>query len=224
MCGRFALATEKHVLEMLYQLEIREDLQQRFNIAPGGEILGVRASAGSPGREASLFRWGLIPFWADDPAIGYRMINARSETAAEKPSFRSAYRKRRLLIPASGFYEWKKSGQAKQPYYISSKDGAPFSFAGLWERWEKGEEPLESCTILTTVPNALLKDLHDRMPVIIRPEDYRDWLDPAVPAESVAGFLKPYPSEELTAHPVSTRVNKPVNDGPDLIKPAGKMQ
>ncbi len=222
MCGRFALATEKHVLEMLYQLEIREDLQPHFNVAPGRNILGIRASADDLGREASLFRWGLIPFWADDPAIGSRMINARSETAAEKPSFRSAYRKRRLLIPASGFYEWKKSGQAKQPYYVSLKGGGPFSFAGLWERWEKGEESLESCTILTTGPNALLKDLHERMPVIIRPEDYRDWLDPATPPDSVAGFLKPYPSEELNVYPVSTMVNKPVNNSPDLIKPIGK--
>jgi putative SOS response-associated peptidase YedK len=167
MCGRFALATEKHILEILYQLEIREDLQLRYNIAPSQNILACRLSPQHGRRELAALKWGLVPFWAEDETIGSRMINARSETVAEKPSFRDAFKKRRLLIPVSGFYEWKKEDGAKQPFYISRKDGQPFSLAGLWERWDKGTNPLESCTILTTEPNLLLAPLHNRMPVVV---------------------------------------------------------
>jgi putative SOS response-associated peptidase YedK len=220
MCGRFALATEKHILEMLYQLEIRSDfdLMPRYNIAPSQKIPACRLSLQHGKRELVNLKWGLVPFWAEDDKIGSRMINARSETAAEKPSFREAFKKRRLLIPVSGFYEWKKEAEAKQPYYICRKDGKPFSLAGLWELWNKGGTPLESCTILTTEPNELLAPLHNRMPVIISPETYGHWLDPDTDSTTIQEMLAPYPSEELTAYPVSTLLNNPANDSPDLIK------
>lgn len=220
MCGRFALVTEKKILDMLYDLELRTgfELRPRYNIAPSQQVLTVRLSPEDGNREYSEMKWGLVPSWADDPAIGSRMINARAETAAEKPSFRSAYKKRRLLIPASGFFEWKKEAEGKQPYYIYSTDHQLFSFAGLWERWEKGASPLESFTILTTGPNSLLADLHNRMPVIIGKEDYSFWLDPATEPADLQKLLQPYPSDQLSFHPVSPLVNKPVNDGPELLE------
>lgn len=218
MCGRFALATEKNILEMLYDLELRGDLTPRYNIAPSQDILAVRANPEGK-KEPAYFRWGLVPFWAKDEKIGYRMINARAETAAEKPSFREAIRKRRLLIPASGFFEWKKEEKGKQPYYICRKDKNPFSLGGLWERWEKGSSPLESCTILTTEPNSLLAPLHNRMPLIITPEAYGSWLDPETPSAAVNKLLQPADPELFTAYPVSRAVNSPVNDMPDIIEP-----
>ncbi len=222
MCGRFALATEKHVLEMLYQLEIQSDLQPRYNIAPTQKIQAVRRSPQHGKRELTALKWGLVPFWAEDVLIGSRMINARSETAAEKPAFREAFKKRRLLIPASGFFEWKKEGSGKQPYYIRRKDGRPFSMAGLWESWEKGPAALETCVILTTEPNAVVKPLHNRMPVIIQPEAYGQWLDPDSDWKDLAALLLPAAPEELTAYPVSRLVNNPVNDNGELLKPISK--
>lgn len=221
MCGRFALATEKHLLEMLYQLELRSDfsLAPSYNIAPGRQIAACRLSPQEAKRELATLKWGLIPFWAEDPAIGNRMINARSETVADKPSFRDAFKKRRALIPISGFYEWKKEEGGKQPYYICRKDGRPFSLAGLWERWEKGGEPLESCTIITTGANALIAPLHERMPVIISPEHYSHWLDPQSEPATLQELLQPSPPEELVYYPVSRLVNNPANDSPDLITP-----
>jgi len=218
MCGRFALATEKHILEILYQLEIREDLQPRYNIAPSQNILACRLSPQHGRRELAALKWGLVPFWAEDETIGSRMINARSETVAEKPSFRDAFKKRRLLIPVSGFYEWKKEDGAKQPFYISRKDGQPFSLAGLWERWEKGKNPLESCTILTTEPNSLLAPLHNRMPVVVPPESYELWLDPEANSKTLHELLAPYPPDELIFYPVSRLVNSPYNESPELIE------
>jgi len=219
MCGRFALATEKKVLEMLYDLELRGELTPRYNIAPSQEILGLRLSSETGKKEPAYFKWGLVPFWADDPAIGNRLINARAETAPQKPSFRTAFKKRRLLIPATGFFEWKKQEGAKQPFYICRNDGQPFSLAGLWERWEKGEDILETCTILTTEPNDLVAELHNRMPVIIPRDDYGRWLDPAAEQADLVELLGPYPPEELTAYPVSTRVNSPGQDRPELLEP-----
>lgn len=219
MCGRFALVTEKKILEMLYQLEIREDLRPRYNIAPSQDILALRRSPEDGNRELVSLKWGLVPFWAKDASIGNRMINARSETAAEKPSFRNAFKKRRLLIPASGFFEWKKEGGARQPYYVYAKNNRPFSLAGLWERWDKGEQPIESCTILTTEPNNLLVSLHDRMPVIIMPGDFEKWLDPLTASSELHQLLKPYPPGEMVLHPVSRQVNKSAHDSPELIEP-----
>jgi putative SOS response-associated peptidase YedK len=160
-----------------------------------------------------------VPFWAEDQSIGSRMINARSETAASKPSFRDAFKKRRILIPASGFYEWKQEEEGvKQPYYIQRLDGQPFSLAGLWERWEKGAAPLESCTILTTEPNSLIAPLHSRMPVIIAPGHYDLWLDPSAETAALTALLAPYAAAELNANPVSRLVNSPANDSPELIE------
>ena len=221
MCGRFALATEKKILEMLYQLIIRDDfeLRPRYNISPSQQIAACRLSPQNAKKELAALKWGLVPFWAEDQSIGSRMINARSETAASKPSFRDAFKKRRILIPASGFYEWKQEEGAKQPYYIQRQDGQPFSLAGLWERWEKGAAPLESCTILTTEPNTLVAPLHQRMPVIVAPGHYDLWLDPSTDPAALASLLTPYAAAELTANPVSRLVNSPANDSPELIEP-----
>ena len=161
-----------------------------------------------------FLHWGLVPSWADDPKIGNRMINARAETAADKPSFRTAMRRRRCLIVADGFYEWQTIGKRRQPMYIHMRDGRPFAFAGLWESWEGADHSaLESCTILTTSANDLVRPIHDRMPVIIAPADYARWLDPAVQqAEPILPLLRPYPAEEMEAYAVSTRVNSPARD------------
>ena len=219
MCGRFALVAEKRILDMLFGLEMRFDLQPRFNIAPSQDILALRRLSGDNEKEFVHLRWGLVPFWAEDSSIDSRMINARAETAPEKPSFRDAYKKRRVLIPASGFYEWKKEQDGKQPYYICRDDGGPFAFAGLWERWDKGDEPLETCTILTTEPNSLLASIHNRMPVIISPFNFDRWIDPNSDPKNLKDLLQPYPPGELTVYPVSREVNKPSNNNPELIKP-----
>jgi putative SOS response-associated peptidase YedK len=167
-----------------------------------------------------VVRWGLIPSWADDASIGNRLINARAETAAEKPSFRSAFKHRRCLIPTSGFYEWQKVGTKKQPHYIRRPDEVPFAFAGLWERWEKGGEPIESCTILTTEANGMMRPIHDRMPVILGPEAWGQWLDPeGKESLPLKPLLRPYPDDWLTAYPVSTRVNNPKYDAPACVAP-----
>ncbi len=218
MCGRFALATDKKILEMLYDLEVRAELPPRYNIAPSQDVLGVRLSPQNQKKETAFFKWGLVPFWADDESIGNRMINARGETASQKPSFRNAFKKRRLLIPATGFFEWKKENGRKQPFYICRKDGRPFSLAGLWERWEKGEAPLETCTILTTEPNELVAAMHNRMPVIIPEKAIEYWLH-SPPGSSLNSLLKPYPAEELTAYKVSRMVNNPAADSEELIEP-----
>lgn len=221
MCGRFALATEKKILEMLYQLIIRDDfeLRPRYNISPSQQIAVCRLSPQNGKKELAALKWGLVPFWVEDQSIGSRMINARSETAASKPSFRDAFKKRRILIPVSGFYEWKQEVEdVKQPYYIQRQDGQPFSLAGLWERWEKGTVPLESCTILTTEPNTLIAPLHKRMPVIIAPGNYDLWLDPSTDHAALTALLAPYAAAELAANPVSRLVNSPANDSPELIE------
>ena len=246
MCGRYTLIAPPKMLEELFQITILGDIPPRYNIAPGQPVAAVRpvtggtggagstggaGGTGNRGRELTLLRWGLVPSWSKDPAIGNRMINARAETAAEKPSFRAAMKRRRCLIPASGFYEWAKSGSAKtgpakQPYFIRMKDHRPFALAGLWERWlsEDGSE-LETCAILTTSPNALVENIHQRMPVIIAPEDYGRWLDPANEnAAALHSLLRPFPAEEMEARPVSRRVNDPRNDDPACIEPAGASE
>ena len=176
--------------------------------------------AGGGERRLELLRWGLIPAWADDPAIGSRMINARSETAAEKPSFRRAFKERRCLIAADGFYEWQKTNGGKQPYHLRMRDGRPFAFAGLWESWkEDGEGEIRSCTILTTDANDLVGEVHHRMPVILPPEIYDLWLDPTVrEAEQLLSLLIPYPPEDMEAYPVSRRVNNPSNNEPSCVE------
>ena len=201
------------------------NLRPRYNVAPSQDVAAVRAN--DEGRTLAMLRWGLIPAWAKDSAIGHRLINARSETAPEKPSFRSAFRHRRCLIPADGFYEWKREGKTRQPWLFGLSDGKPFAFAGLWESWtvpqgaaltgslaERGPgDAVETCTILTTAANETVAPVHGRMPVILPPEIYDPWLaGKDVP-------LAPYPADAMTAHPVSTLVNRPANDDPRCVEP-----
>jgi putative SOS response-associated peptidase YedK len=195
------------------------ELFPRYNIAPTQLVAAVREMPTGQGREMVFLRWGLIPSWADDLSIGNRMINARSETAAVKPSFRKAFRSRRCLVVADGFYEWQKTGGGKQAYLIGLRDNQPFGLAGLWERWEKGGEPVESCTILTTEANELMRPIHDRMPVIIPKEQYGQWLDPrSQDVEELDKFLVPFPAEGLRAYRVSSVVNNARNDVPQCVQ------
>ncbi len=220
MCGRFTLYASNDEIARLLDLAQAPAIPPRYNVAPTQQVFAARVDPAGQ-REPVFLKWGLIASWADDPAIGNRMINARSETVADKPSFCSAFRKRRCLIPVSGFYEWQAVAgkKQKQPFFIRMEHGQPFAFAGLWEAWNKGEEPIESCTILTTAANDVMKPLHDRMPVILDAKDYGTWLDPAVQdRERLEPLLVPY-HEGLTAFPVSTWVSSPRNQGPKCIEP-----
>ena len=196
----------------------------RFNVAPTQPVAVVRCPSGESDRELAWLRWGLIPSWAKDPSVGNRMINARAETAAEKPSYRVAFRRRRCLVVADGFYEWQRTGGRKQPYFIRMRDDRPFGFAGLWESWEGPEEgPVESCTLLTTGPNALVAPIHNRMPVILSDRDYDRWLAPAIQEpETVTSLLCPFPAEPMEAFAVSTHVNSPSRDDARCIEPVGQ--
>lgn len=226
MCGRFTLITPAEALAEQFQLFEIPSLAPRYNIAPTQPVAAVRRVPGDGQRELVLLRWGLVPFWAKDPGIGARMINARSETVAEKPAFRAAFRRRRCLVPADGFYEWRRLERGKQPFYVRLRDERPFAFAGLWERWEGPDETaIDSCTLLTTEPNDLIRPVHSRMPVILSPKDYDLWLDPGVQkAELLQPLLRPYPSEGMLAYPISTWVNKPKNDSPRCIEPLTQSQ
>ena len=199
-------------------------LMPRFNIAPTQPVPVVRMTPqqAEPQRQFVFLYWGLVPSWADDPSVGNRMINARAETAADKPSFRTALRRRRCLIVADGFYEWQRLGQRRQPMFIHMRDDRPLAFAGLWDSWEGADHSaLESCTILTTEANDLVRPIHDRMPVILAPADYARWLDPAVQTpEPILPLLRPYPSEPMEAYAVSTRVNSPARDEEGCIERA----
>jgi putative SOS response-associated peptidase YedK len=218
MCGRYTLRAPAADVARAFQVDETPSLFPRYNIAPTQPVPIVRQAAA---REMVLARWGLVPSWASDLSIGYKLINARSETAASKPSFRSAFKQRRCLVVADGFYEWEKAGKHKQPFHIRMKDDGPFAFAGLWERWqEPGGEPVESFTILTTEANGLMKPLHDRMPVILAPWDYDRWIDSkSRDVEELQALLVPCPDEWLTATPVSTYVNSPKNEGPKCLEP-----
>ncbi len=221
MCGRFTLTTTAEDLANCFELSQPLGLAPRYNIAPTQQVAAVRAVVEDGGeRRLLLLRWGLVPSWARDLRVGNRMINARAETASQKPAFRSAFRARRCLVPADGFFEWRRRGKQRQPHYIQMRDGRPFAFAGLWERWVDPEtgQVVESCTLLTTTPNELVETIHDRMPVILQPGDYDRWLDPQVndPAQ-LEPLLRPFPADEMTAFPVSTRVNSPRNDDPACI-------
>ena len=221
MCGRFTLIAPGEAVADLFQLPETPVLAPRFNIAPTQPIAAVRVSSIGGPRELTHFHWGLIPRWAKDPKIGSRMINARSETAAEKPSFRAAFKYRRCLVPADGFYEWQKLNGSKKPVRIQMDDGDLFAIAGLWEHWISGDgSEIESCTLLTTEPNDLLAPVHNRMPVIISPDDFDLWLDPGAqhPGE-VQHLLRAYPAEAMNYYPVSTHVNNPRNEDPLCIEP-----
>ena len=223
MCGRFTLHSSPGEVATLFDLGEAPILAPRYNIAPTQPVGIVRTAAEPMGREWALVMWGLIPSWSKDPGIGARLINARSETAAEKPSFRAAFKRRRCLIPADGFYEWKREGRARQPFYFTVEDGGPFALAGLWETWAGADgSELESCTILTTEANDLVGTVHNRMPVILAPEDYAEWLSAgqdATPREMVAlrHLMRPFPAERMAARPVTKYVNSPHNEGEACI-------
>lgn len=217
MCGRFTLRTPVPDIAEAFGLGDLPPLTPRYNIAPTQPVAAVRRTADGR-RELVLLRWGLIPAWADDPAIGNRMINARGESVATKPAFRQAFQRRRCLIVTDGFYEWQKTGTKKQPYYVHRRDDRPFAFAGLWEHWSREAAAIQSCTIITTAPNAVMQPIHDRMPVILAPDDYERWLDPRPLGDAPwAALLRPYPAEALEAYPVSTSVNSPQHDAPECV-------
>jgi putative SOS response-associated peptidase YedK len=218
MCGRFTLQTPAADIAAVFELLDLPQLAPRYNIAPTQPIPAVRLNADQR-RQCVLLRWGLIPFWAEDPAIGQRMINARRESVAAKPAFRQAFQRRRCLVLADGFFEWQKLAGGKQPYYIRRQDGRPFAFAGLWERWQRAADPIESCTIITTEPNELMRPIHDRMPVILPPAAWDRWLGAAAcSGPQLEELLQPFPAEQLEAYPVSTAVNSPRHDAADCIR------
>jgi putative SOS response-associated peptidase YedK len=218
MCGRYTLSTPAGRLAEEFQLDSTVEIPPSYNVAPTQQVAAVLEDEG--GRRLEMLRWGLVPSWADDPEIGARMINARSETAPEKPSFRRAFRGRRCLIPADGFYEWKRENGGKQPYYFHMQDGRPFAFAGLWESWEKGDGTLRTCAILTTRANSVLEGVHDRMPVILPHDAYDAWLDPDADREELGELMIPYPEDDLETYPVSRFVNSPRNNDERCIEPA----
>jgi putative SOS response-associated peptidase YedK len=217
VCGRYELHAQPAAIALAFGLTDVPALRPRYNVAPMQEVPIVRVSPAGA-RELVTVRWGLVPRWAKDPSIGARMINARGETVASKPSFRTAFRRHRCLIPANGFYEWMQAADGrKQPVLIAMKDGGVFGFAGLYERWLSPDgEPLDTCTILTTDANELLRTVHERMPVIVRPDDYARWLDPA--QDGPPAVVAPYPSGAMTWWPVSTRVNSVRHDDGSLIE------
>lgn len=222
MCGRFTLTSDQMgLLNAFPQFTFPEKYAPRFNIAPSQPILAIPNDGKNT---ADFFSWGLIPSWAKDPTIGSHLINARAETLNEKPAFRSGYKYHRCLLLADGFYEWKNQPgtKTKVPYFIRLKSGSPFAFAGLWDSWHSPDGSLiNSATIITTEPNSLMATLHNRMPVILPPDAYTQWLDPSVRTpESLQHLLLSYPSENMMAHPVSTLVNSPANDSPECLIPA----
>ncbi len=230
MCGRFSLSAPASELAQIFDLPEEPVLVPRYNIAPTQPVGIVRApstrsSVSTPGREWALTLWGLIPSWAKDPSIANSLINARAETVTEKPAFRAAFKRRRCLVPATGFYEWQRQEKRKQPYYMTVQDGRPFAIAGLWETWHgpDGSE-IETCTLLTTEANALMEPLHNRMPVIIAPEDYADWLGSGADAsmrelDQLRHLLRPYAANAMAAIPVSAYVSNARNEGAQCIEP-----
>lgn len=234
MCGRFTLTTPVSELVRIFRAErlddsLRPDAAEpapRYNIAPTEAIVVLRRAGGGGPRELARLRWGLIPEWVEDPSDWPLLINARAESLDEKPAFRDAVRARRCLVLADGFYEWRAEGGRKQPYHVRPRSEGPIAFAGLWERLQRpGEEAVESCAIVTTDANELLRPIHDRMPVILAPDARERWLDPAVDAyEELEDALRPPPSESLAAYPVSPRVNRVENDDPSCIEPIGEPE
>jgi putative SOS response-associated peptidase YedK len=232
MCGRYSITSPTEAIQRVFQVPERPNLPARYNVAPTQEVPIVRLQAdgdgggdgGTPARHLAFARWGLIPFWADDPSIGSRMINARAESAPEKPAFRAAFKRRRCLVVADGFYEWQKpaeKGGRKQPWRITLADGSLFGFAGLWERWTNPDDQsvVESCTILTTDANAKLQPIHERMPVIVPADRHATWLDPDAATDDLKALLQPFPADAMAAYRISTAVNKVANDTPEVIRP-----
>lgn len=220
MCGRFTQRADSKRIAKEFKVAEVPAVEARYNIAPTQDVLAVLER--EDGREATFFKWGLVPSWAKDTSMGARLINARSETVAEKPAFRQAFKQRRCIIPADGFYEWVRTEARKQPFFFRMRDESPFGFAGLWERWE-GEDGqvINSCAILTTEANEVLRPVHDRMPVILHPDDYELWLGGnAREIDLVQELLRPYPAEEMVGYPVGVFVNSPRNQGAGLVERA----
>lgn len=217
MCGRFVLKAPPAELFTRFGLDECADFGARYNIPPGTDIPVIRQSP-EGNRVLHLLRWGLVPHWAKDPSIGTKLNNARGESVAEKPSFQDAFKRRRCLVPASGFYEWKAEGKSKQPYYISPKDGQPMAIGGLWESWKTPDGGLlRTVCIVTVGPNAVMEPIHDRMPVIVPPEHWQEWL--AAPVDEIQSLVAPCRDDLLQAWPVSRRVSKTADDDPGLIEP-----
>ncbi|MEH2265606.1 SOS response-associated peptidase [Nostoc sp.] len=221
MCGRFTLNQSAEALAQVFRVDPVLDLAADFNIAPTRMVATVLRNPESEKREFKQLYWGLIPSWAKDAGMGAKLINARAETVAEKPAFRSAFKHRRCLVLADGFYEWQRQQGKKQPFYFRLQDRQPFAFAGLWERWRSpANEEVISCTILTTAANELLQPIHERMPVILEPQDYDLWLDSQVQTpQTLQELLRPYPAPAMTAYPVSTLVNNSRHHSPECIIP-----
>jgi putative SOS response-associated peptidase YedK len=228
MCGRFARKSTQDLLAEWFDLELEEMpwFAPSYNAAPQSFQPVVRLNRDTGRREAALLRWGLVPFWAKDAKIGLNTINARAEEAATKPAFRDALKKRRCLVPADAFYEWQKlDSKRKQPFAIALKSGEPYAFAGLWESWSPPDgKTLETFTILTTDPNELMEPIHNRMPVIVEPQNYKRWLDGGNPAQPPVDLLRPYPAEDLCAWPVGEQVGNVSNNGPHLLDEAETAQ
>jgi putative SOS response-associated peptidase YedK len=219
MCGRYTITSAPEAIRALFRYEERPNFPPRYNVAPTQPIPIVRLVDGK--RQFALVRWGLLPSWVKDPKTFSLLINARGESAAEKPAFRAAMKRRRCLIPADGFYEWQRAGERKRPFYLRSRNGAPLAFAGLWETWTgpNGEE-LETAAIVTTRANRTLGPIHDRMPVIVPPDGFDLWLDTAnVDARTASAVIAPSPDDLLEAYEISTAVNRTANDNPGLIEP-----
>ena len=221
MCGRYTLKASPEVVAGQFLADLPGLKKPRYNIAPSQMVACVRGTPESQRREGVFLRWGLVPSWAKDPAIGQKLINARAETVGEKPSFRRSFRHRRCLVLADGYYEWRKEEKGKQPYYIRMKDERPFAFAGIWEHWDGGDDQtIESCAMLTTEPNELMATIHHRMPVILKPEDYDGWLDVSLQdSPRLLRFLYSYPAGDMVAFPVSLKVNNPKFDDPACLDP-----
>lgn len=221
MCGRYTLSAPGDEIALLFGLDDVPQVAPRYNLAPTQEAAVVRVlSPGGP-RRLDLLKWGLIPYWAKEAAIGNRLINARAETIAEKPAFKASFKKKRCLVVTDGFYEWKKEGTGKQPYLIHREDGKPFAFAGLWSSWRNPEsgDTVETYTILTTEPNDLLRPLHNRMPVILDKPSFEEWLDPKQEdTGKLQPLLAPAPVQGFEAYPVSRAVNNPIHDAPDCVQ------
>ena len=221
MCGRYRLSRHKQIIEEYFDASGDGDWTPRYNIAPTQPVPVVRQHPKEPKRVFSLMRWGLIPSWATDTKASASMINARSETAATKPAFRDPMKFRRCLVPADGFYEWRKSGKTRQPFCFAMNDAELFAFAAVWDGWRGPTGSwIKSCAILTTTPNAVTSPVHDRMPVILRKEDYDLWLDPGMTnVEAVSDLLKPFDARLMRSHPVSERVNQVANDDETCATP-----
>jgi putative SOS response-associated peptidase YedK len=222
MCGRYRLSRRKQIIEEHFNCDAwDEDWSPRYNVAPTQSVPVIRQHPKEPVRQISTMGWGLVPHWAQDASVAARTINARSETVAEKPVFRDPIRFRRCLIPADGFYEWARKGTSKQPYCFEVNEGGLFAFAGLWDGWKNPDGHwIKTCSILTTTPNAVTSAVHDRMPVILDPDSYDLWLDPGMQdVAAISELLKPYDARSMRSYPVSTRLNRVVNDDEDCSCP-----